>query len=97
MALLGLVDDAINEQVVLTNTGAVAVDLTGWTVRDLAQNILSLGSVIVEPGASVTVKRQGQPMSMNNSGGTIELISPAGTVVQSVTCPAVTVEQVVSG
>lgn len=90
-------DDAINEQVVLTNTGAVALDLTGWTVRDLAQNTWTLGSAIVEPGASVTVKRQGQPMSMNNSGDSIELISPAGTVVQRVTYPAVTEGQVVSG
>lgn len=88
-------DDTVNEQIVLQNGGAAAIPLAGWTVRDLAQNIWQLGAGVLAPGASAVVLRQGQPMSMNNSGDTIELINTAGTVVQTVTYGAVASGQVV--
>jgi hypothetical protein len=51
---------------------------------------------MVAPGASLTVKRNGQPLSMNNGGDTIELLDPAGKSVQSVRYEAVAVDQVVT-
>jgi hypothetical protein len=78
-------DDSLNEQIVLRNDGALPVLLDGWIVRDLAQNTWRLDGVTADANATVTIKRAGQRMSMNNAGDTIELVSPGGSVVQTVT------------
>lgn len=78
-------DDFLEERVSLKNTGAVPVNLAAWKLRDLAENSWPLdGLGTLAPGAEVTIKRNGQPMALNNGGDTIELVAPDGTVVQTV-------------
>ena len=89
-------DDTNAEEIELQNTGTQPVDLAGWTVRDLAQNIWDVGAGVLAPAGKITVQRRGQKMSMNNSGDTIELIGPSGAVVQTVSYGPVTSGQVIS-
>lgn len=79
-------DETQNEQVTLVNKGSVSADFHGWKLRDAANTTWSLDSVSsLGAGASVVVRRNGQQMSMNNNGDTIELLNAQGTVVQTVT------------
>ena len=76
-------DDFAEEQITLRNSGTTPIRLTGWQVRDLADRRWSLDSGgELPPGAELTLKRNGQAMSMNNSGDQIELLDPTGTSVQ---------------
>ncbi len=76
-------DDFAEEEVTLRNSGTRPIRLTGWQLRDLAERRWSLDSAGELPaGAELTLKRNGQPMSMNNSGDQIELLDPTGTSVQ---------------
>jgi lamin tail-like protein len=82
-------DERQTEEIVIKNTGSVTLNLTGWTVRDLAGKIWSLNAVTaIAPGAEKTIRRNNQPMSMNNGGDTIQLLDAASVLVQSVTYPA---------
>ncbi|HYG25421.1 MAG TPA: CehA/McbA family metallohydrolase, partial [Caulobacteraceae bacterium] len=54
-----------NESATLRNDSRVAVDLTGWRLRDLAEKEWRL-SGLLGPGGEFVVKRAGQPMAMNN-------------------------------
>jgi hypothetical protein len=76
-------NDAVNEEIRLRNSGSAPVDISGWQLRDLAGNIWLLGGTIA-PGQTVTGRRNGQVMSLNNDGDVIELVTAAGTVVDTV-------------
>ena len=77
-------DDFTEERVSLKNTGNAPVNLTAWKLRDLAENSWPLdGLGTLAPGAEVSIKRNGQPMALNNGGDTVELVAPDGTVVQT--------------
>lgn len=77
-------DDFIEERATLVNNGTAALNLAGWKLRDLAQNVWPLdGLGALGPGAQATIKRGGAPMSLNNGGDTVELVAPNGTVVQT--------------
>jgi hypothetical protein len=88
-------EDLQNEAVSLTNAGASTVDLSGWQLRDESGNAWTIIG-LVGPGQSVTVRRSGQPMSLNNSGDEIELINKAGVVVDTITYGRATEGAVVS-
>lgn len=89
--IVGLVPDPEgrddqNESVTLRNSGIAAVPLAGWTLRDMAGQKWSLGSLgTLNAGQDKTITRDGQPMSLNNDGDTIELLDQEGTAVQTVT------------
>lgn len=90
-------DDTQNEEASLKNLGGQAVSLVGWKFRDLAGRIWSLDMVgTLQPGEERVIHRQGQPMALNNSGDTIELVDAGGTVVQSITYSAVVEGEVVT-
>jgi exonuclease III len=75
-----------NEEATLANDGTQAVTLTGWALRDRTGKtwvLDSLGSMA--PGEEKTIRRGGQPMAMNNTGDTIDLLDDDGQVVDSVT------------
>jgi hypothetical protein len=62
------------------------VSLVGWTVRDVAGMTWTLDSLgFLNGGQEKTIKRIGQPMSLNNDGDTIELVNHLGRTVQTVT------------
>lgn len=89
-------DDFQNENVTLRNDGSGPADLTGWRLRDLAQNEWTLDTVgVLQPGELRAVTRAGQPMSLNNDGDTIELVQPDGRPVQTLSYGPVTIDEVV--
>jgi hypothetical protein len=47
--------DALSEYVAIANRGGAALDMTGWTLSDLAGNTYTLSDVI-NPGATVVVR-----------------------------------------
>lgn len=76
--------DEVNEEVTIRNAGIAPVDLADWRLRDLADNSWALaeGGTIL-PGQSVRLRRNRQPLSLNNGGDRIELINPQGAVAHS--------------
>jgi len=64
----------------------VAVNMEGWSLRDVAGNRWSLSSLgALAPGQEVVITRQGKPMSLNNNGDTVELLDAGDEMVQVVT------------
>ncbi len=90
-------DESQNEAATIRNAGSTAVNLTGWKLRDRAQKTWSLDSLgTIAPGQSVEIRRQGQPMALNNSGGdTVELVAPSGEVVDTVTYSSTVEDQTI--
>jgi hypothetical protein len=78
-------DESQNEEATIANDDG-PVSLVGWTLRDLAGNSWVLDAVgSVPAGEERTVRRGGQPMAMNNTGDTIDLLDADGHLVDSVT------------
>lgn len=93
--------DVAGEYVRLANQGAVAVDMTGWTLRDFAsRHVFTFPAFSLAPGAEVTVwTGQGEPDEANfywrsrsaiwnNEGDTVVLSDAAGDEVVSFGYPA---------
>jgi len=77
-------DDYQNEQVMLKNYGTQPVPLSGWKMGDARDTYWGLTDEdgTVGPGQTVTVRRRGRPMALNNQGGdTIKLVSPGGETI----------------
>ena len=77
-------DETQNESVTLLNAGALPVNLTGWQLRDASGHIWALDGQIGS-GQRLPIVRSGRPMSLNNDGDVIELISASGILVDKVT------------
>jgi len=74
-------DDRQLEVVTLRNGGTSSESLAGWTLRDAAGLNWSLNSAgSIGPGATATIQRNGQAMSLNNPGDEITLLDNQGTV-----------------
>lgn len=70
------------EEVTLRNNGTQAISLVGWILRDRSGRTWDLGSLsALESGQSVTVRRNVQEMSLNNSGDEIALLDAAGVEI----------------
>lgn len=64
------------EEVTIRNNGAQAVSMAGWILRDRSNrdwDLSSMGSLAARQ--SGTIRRSGQPMSLNNSGDEIWLFN----------------------
>jgi competence protein ComEC len=73
-------DDGQDEEVVLRNRSPAAVPLAGWLLRDASGKVWALaGAGTLAAGQSVTIRRAGMPMSLNNGGDTIVLLNAAGS------------------
>jgi hypothetical protein len=79
--------------VTLRNTGESPVDLTGWTLRDRAENEFQLSGQIAG-GSNMELVMASHDMPLNNGGDTVEVVRPDGTIAHSV---SYTGEQVLSG
>jgi PAS domain-containing protein len=89
--------DSDNEEATIRNFSDRAVDLTGWTLRDLTGKTWSLSILAtLPPSQEKTIRRQRQPMALNNDGDTITLCGPDGTVVDTVTYGPVEEGEVIS-
>lgn len=79
-------NDNLNEEATLKNLGTQQVNLSGWKLRDLAGKTWSLNGLgTLAPNQQKIIKRNNQPMALNNGGDTIDLVNPSGMVVQTVT------------
>jgi len=74
--------DYQNEQVVLYNASSSSINLEGWSLRDASSRNWILHGTI-QADQQLTIFRAGQPMSLNNEGDLIELVSPNGEIVDS--------------
>lgn len=82
-------DDQTDEEATLRNFGGQAVSLAAWKLRDLVGRSWSLDQLGVleaagQPGDQKTIRRNGQPMGLNNAGDTVELVDAKGSVVDKV-------------
>lgn len=74
-------DDRQLETVTLRNDGGAAVPLAGWALRDEAGRSWSLAGIgSIAAGASLTIQRNGQAMSLNNAGDEISLVDSQNVV-----------------
>jgi hypothetical protein len=48
-------NDGDGETVMITNAGSDAVDLSGWTLSDIAEHVYTFPAFVLQPGASVTI------------------------------------------
>jgi hypothetical protein len=79
-------DDSQLEEITLKNMSAQPVSLVGWHVRDLAGQTWTLDSLgTLQSNQEKTIRRNGQPMALNNNGDTIDLLNGIGQIVQTVT------------
>ena len=69
------------EEVTLRNDSASSVSMAGWVLQDESNRIWALVSLgTMDGGQSVTIQRNGMPMSLNNSGDEIRLLDDTGLV-----------------
>ncbi len=77
-------NDDENEEVTIRNEGRMSINLAGWRLRDLADNLWSLDRAgRLAAGQQIVLRRLRQPLSLNNGGDRVELLNPAGAVVDS--------------
>lgn len=87
-------DEEQNERITLHNSFNEVVTISGWTVKDITNNIWTINTTI-NPNSSTEILRNEQKMSLNNQGDTIELIDEHGDIVQSVTYSKAKEEEVI--
>lgn len=67
-------DDSQLEEITLKNKGTSTVSLVNWFLQDESGKVWSLSSLgTVSAGQSATIRRNGMPMSLNNTGDEIIL------------------------
>jgi endonuclease/exonuclease/phosphatase family metal-dependent hydrolase len=84
LRIISLLPDPIGadqgrEQVILRNTGMMPINLTGWRLRDRAQNEFALTGMI-GAGATSTITITTSSMPLNNSGDEVRAVDPQGLV-----------------
>ncbi len=79
-------EETINEAVIIGNYSNSAVDFKGWQLSDRAQTTWDLNELgILQPGEKKEIKRNGQKMTLNNNGDTINLLNSQGEIIDSLT------------
>lgn len=77
--------DEGREQTILCNDGATSVSLDGWKCSDAAGNELVLDGKSIAGSGTLTVTLEAGSMPLNNSGDTIDLLGPGGTLLHRFT------------
>lgn len=78
-------DERANEQVSISNMGNRKIDLAGWKLRDKAKRTWDLSSMgVINPGMVLVIKRNHQPMALNNSGDTVDLVDSQDALIDSI-------------
>lgn len=70
--------DFEKEAVALRNNTPIEFNLDFWTLRDLGGREWPLSGLILPPHQTLVIERNRRPMSLNNDGDTISLMSPEG-------------------
>lgn len=74
--------DRENEQVTLANTSSSQVDISDMVLQDISGRIWNLDGTI-DANSEREIIRNGMPMSLNDAGDTISLMTQSGTVIDS--------------
>ena len=78
-------DERQNEAAAVINLGQAPVSLNGWTLRDAANTSWALDSLgTLAAGSSAEIRRNGQPMALNNRGDRVDLVDAGGFVRDAV-------------
>ncbi len=78
--------DAQEEYIEIANTGLESIDLKGWSIEDGSTDRYTFSSSLkIAGGSTLRVDRPQSDLSLNNSGDTLELITPEGDVIDMVT------------
>jgi len=72
------------ETITIRNGGTTQMSLSGWILRDRSGLTWDLFGNAA-PGQTKTFRRNGQPMSLNNSGDEIVLVDPAQAIKDTFT------------
>jgi endonuclease/exonuclease/phosphatase family metal-dependent hydrolase len=79
-------NDSLLEEITIKNIGSASVSVEGWRIRDLVGQSWTLDSLgTLQPNGEKTIRRNGQPMALNNNGDTVDLLNPLAQIVQTVT------------
>ncbi|QQS26843.1 lamin tail domain-containing protein [bacterium] len=73
--------DSSDEFIELYNAGSEAVSLAGWKLQDAAGHSAKLDGTVLAPGQYKALMSAQTKLSLNNSGDTISLLDPSGSVV----------------
>jgi len=77
--------DAEEEYIELMNTGSETIDLNGWSIEDGSTHRYTFPHTInLAGGTALRITRPVTTLSLNNSGDTLELISPTGSIIDLV-------------
>ena len=78
--------DSQYENVSIENQRRTPLSLVGWKLRDSSRGIWRLDELnTLAGGATKTIQRNGQRMSLNNDGDSIELLDARGEILHRVT------------
>ena len=77
--------DGGREYVLLLNTGADPVDLSGWAIADSRKNRDKIGKHTLQPGDTFRVNLDGHGAQLSNKGGIITLLNAQGLKIDGVT------------
>jgi exonuclease III len=78
-------DEKVNEKVVLKNITTQPINLTGWVLKDKANTEWALSSLgNLAPGEEKAIRRNGQPMSLNNTNEVVRLLNNKGELMDRV-------------
>ena len=80
------------ETVTLRNKGGASVSLAGWLLRDRSGLVWALAGSLA-PSQSRTFRRNGQAMTLNNSGDDIALVDAAQDLRDHFACSSSTGEE----
>src|SRR3989339_902309 len=79
--------DVNGEFIELTNLGDEVAQLTGWLIRDGKGKTFALPEGLIEAGGQAAFPYSQTKLTLVNSGGSLELIAPDGSVRDSVNYP----------
>jgi len=80
--------DRFNEEVTLRNDTVSVVSMEGWILEDESGRIRALVSLgNIDPGQSMTIRRNGMPMSLNNTGDEISIFNASHELVDRFSYP----------
>jgi uncharacterized protein YukJ len=76
--------DTGKEYVILLNTGATDIDLTGWKIADKQKNKDTIADQTITTGDTLKVKLTGKDAQLSNKGGIITLLNKEGLKIDGV-------------
>jgi hypothetical protein len=84
--------DQDGEYIALLNNGKSSVDVGGWKLKDASGKTSTLTPYVLPPAATLRLPYRTTKLSLGNTGETIFLYDPAGTLVDQLSYSGTAVE-----